>query len=266
MKEHCISVKELFEKYGNHLTYCEISTEDDDERSYYDLVDKRDHGILCMDGESCEVLQEGKDLVVLFNDGLTFCLTQEEYAVAVFQPVRRLGDIPVGDEFMIGEDSFIVLEQTDGRTFVISGDVLLTDQVFGKTPDYKVSDLRTAAETKIQPKIEAAVGAENVLEHVVDLVTVDMQRDFGTLNCKVRPFTFDEARKYNDLLVNKELDDWTWTCTPWSVEKRGWSSSVAYVMRGGDLDYSDCVCIHSIRPVMWLNGNIEVLTERRTRG
>lgn len=254
MRKECISVKALYEKFGEHLTYCDISTEDDGEQSFYDLVDKKNRGFLCMDGESCEVLQESDGIVVLLNDGVTFCLTQEEYAVTSFH-LEYLADVPVGGEFMIGEESFIVLEQADCKTFVVSKGFMLEDQVFGDTPDYKESELRKKIEAEIQPKIEAEVGTENILEHVVDLVTVDMQHDFGTLNCKVRPFTFDEARKYNDLLVNKELDDWTWTCTPWSVEERGWGSSVAYVIRGGGLNHGDCGYNRGVRPVMWLKNN-----------
>ena len=257
MKRQCISVKTLYKKYGDHLTYCDISTGNDDENVWYDLVDKRNRGIMCMDGESCEVLLEANGIVILLNDGVTFCLTQEEYAVANFH-WECLADVPVGDEFLIGEDRFIVLDREDGKTFAVSKGFMLKDQVFGDTPDYKESELRKKIEAEIQPKIEAKVGAENILEHVVDLVTVDMQRDFGTLICKVRPFTFDEARKYNDLLVNKELNDWTWTCTPWSVKKRGWSSSVACVGRDGNLGSDSCGCDIGVRPVMWLKNGILV--------
>ncbi len=170
----------------------------------------------------------------------------------------KLKEVAVGGEFKIGADSFIVLDQEDGKTFVVSKGFMLESQAFGDTPDYRESKLRNRIEAEIQPKIEARVGAENILEHVADLVTMDMQHDFGTLNCKVRSFTFDEARKYNDLLANKDLDSWTWTCTSWSVEDRGWNLAVVCVWQDGV--FSDCRCHNcgGVRPVMWLNGNIEI--------
>lgn len=175
--------------------------------------------------------------------------------------MKKLKNLPVGGEFLIGEDCFIVLDQEDDKTFVVSKNHMLKNQMFGYTLDYKESELRKKIEEEIQPKIEAEVGAENILEHVVDLVTVDMKRDFGTLNCKVRPFTFDEARKYNDLLVNKELDDWTWTCTPWTRKESGWGNAVACIWRLGDLDYGSGDCGDGVRPVMWLKNGILVRKE-----
>ena len=71
--------------------------------------------------------------------------------------------------------------------------------------------------------------------HDLDLTSVDMQIEFEPVNCKVRPLTFDEARKYNNLLANKELPDWYWTCTPWSTEERGWAHSIAVVAPSGDI-------------------------------
>ena len=103
------------------------------------------------------------------------------------------------------------------------------------------------------------VGADNVVEHEVDLTSVDMQNEFGTCICKVRPITFDEARKYNDLLVNKDLPDWYWTCTPWSTNERGWHWSVAVVCPSGDFDCSNHYDFgRGVRPFCILKSNIFV--------
>lgn len=81
------------------------------------------------------------------------------------------------------------------------------DKTFGSTRDYGKSSLKNLIETEIQPVIEKEVGAENLVGHYVDLTSVDMQQEFESFKCKVRPITFDEAREYNDLLVNGDLDD-----------------------------------------------------------
>ena len=90
------------------------------------------------------------------------------------------------------------------------------------------------------------------------IATVDMQRKDSVLHAKVRPLTFDEARKYNDLLVNKDLPDWYWTCTAWSTEERGWGNSVAVVSPSGffyDCNCNDCI---GVRPFCILKSNIFV--------
>ena len=113
------------------------------------------------------------------------------------------------------------------------------DVVFDRnTKDYNKSSLKKLIESDIQPIIEKAVGAENLIEHTVNLASVDMQHEYEDCVCKVRPITFDEAREFNDLLVNKSLKDWGWTCTPWSTRERGCDYSIAVVSPSGGINYS----------------------------
>ena len=172
--------------------------------------------------------------------------------------VVELGTLNAGAVFKIAEHDFIVLEQQEGQTAVISKAFMAEDIVFGESKDYKTSNIKEVIERDIQPIIENAVGAENLVEHEVDLTSVDMQNEYGTYGCKVRPITFDEARKYNDLLVNKELSDWWWTCTPWSTEERGWKYSMAVVAPSGNVD-DYCYYVSSgVRPFCILKSNIFV--------
>lgn len=169
----------------------------------------------------------------------------------------KLSTLEHGAVFLIGNDEFIVLDQSEA-TIVISKRFLAENVRFGGTPDYKVSNLRKVIENDILPKIEAEVGADNILNNEVDLTTVDGQKDFGSLVCKARPCTFDEARKYNDLIVNEELDDWTWTCTPWSTSERGWDYSVAVVGQRGNFDGSCGDNVFGVRPILYLKSSIFV--------
>lgn len=173
----------------------------------------------------------------------------------------KLSALKPGQSFLIGNDEFIVLDQfVDGseETLVISKQFLAENVEFGSTPDYKESNLRKVIEVDILPKIEAEIGAENIFQRKADLTTVDMQKDFGDVVCKARPLTFDEARKYNDLIVNPDLDDWSWTCTPWSTGERGWDYSVAFVLpRGGLVNYY-CGNGRGVRPVLYLKSSIFV--------
>ena len=124
--------------------------------------------------------------------------------------------------------------------------------------DYNTSNLKKVIETDIQPIIEKYVGADNIVEHEVDLTSVDMQTEFNSCKCKVRPITFDEARKFNNLLVNDDLDDWWWTCTPWSTEKRGYKYSISVVSPSGGVDNGICNSNDGVRPFCILKSNIFV--------
>lgn len=166
-----------------------------------------------------------------------------------------------GDTFKIGDHDFIVLFQDDftKTTRVISKGFMAENIEFDEdTRDYSKSNLRKVIEEDIQPIIEAEVGAENIVEDSVDLTSVDMQHEFESCTCKVRPITFDEARKYNDLLVNNELNDWWWTCTPWSTAERGWKYSIAVVASSGDVDRGLCNGGRGVRPFCILKSNIFV--------
>ena len=176
-------------------------------------------------------------------------------------PANRveLSTLNPGETFKIGEYDFIVLEQKQGQTVVISKGFMTENVTFDEySRNYNESSLKKLIESDIQPIIEDAVGADNLVEHEVDLTSVDMQNEFGACKCKVRPITFDEARQYNDLLVNENLDDWWWTCTPWSTEKRGYEYSIAVVSPSGYFSYDRCSNFSGVRPFCILKSNIFV--------
>lgn len=171
----------------------------------------------------------------------------------------QLSTLNPGEIFKIGEYDFIVLEQCEERTAVISKGFMAGNVKFDEdSKNYKESNLKKVIENLIQPVIEKEVGSKNLIEHEVDLTSVDMQDEFAGFKCKVRPITFDEARLYNNLLVNKNLNDWWWTCTPWSTEDRGWKYSIAVVAPSGYV--YDCLCnyCHGVRPFCILKSNIFV--------
>lgn len=173
----------------------------------------------------------------------------------------QLSELQPGETFKIGEHDFIVLEQNgcSGTTNVISKGFMSEDIVFDDdTKDYNNSNLKKIIEENIQPAIEAGVGVGNIIEQVVSLTSVDMQGEFKPCYCKVRPITFDEARKYNNLLVNKDLDDWWWTCTPWSTADRGWKRTITVVSPSGIIYFGNCINFVVVRPFCILKSNIFV--------
>lgn len=171
----------------------------------------------------------------------------------------ELSTLTPGDVFEIGKNDFIVLERMGSKTKVISKNFMAENIVYDEdSRDYNESNLKRVIEDEIQPIIESEVGEENLFEHMVELTSVDMQHEFFDRNYKVRPITFDEARKYNNLLPNKDLDDWWWTCTPWSTAERGWKYGITVVSSAGHFGGNDCSISRGVRPVCILKSNIFV--------
>ena len=171
----------------------------------------------------------------------------------------RLSELDPGDVFKIGEHDFIVLKHDFDTTTVISKGFMAENVVFDEdTRDYNKSNLKKVIESEIQPIIESEVGSENLVEHEVELTSVDMQNEFCNCSCKVRPITFDEAREYNNLLADKILDDWWWTCTPWSTADRGLKYSITVVSPSGNFFNGICYISIGVRPVCILKSNIFV--------
>lgn len=171
----------------------------------------------------------------------------------------RLGSLKPGETFKIREHDFIVLDHENGTTKVISKNFMRKNVVFDNDcRDYKKSNLRKVLENEILPVIAAEVDKSNIVAHTVDLTSVDMQKEFEPCECLVRPLTFDEVREYNDLLVNKELNDWWWTCTSWSTEERGWKYRITVVSPSGYISRRDCYYNGCVRPFCIFKSNIFV--------
>ena len=169
-----------------------------------------------------------------------------------------LSEVKPGETINTHFGTVLVLEHTEEGTKVITKGLFEQDKEFGPNTDYKDSYVQQLCEGKIYDTFAKEFGADNIVEHEVDLVSVDMQQDYGKVNCRVRTLTFDEARKYNDMLVNEELEDWYWLCTPWSVPRRGWKYSVTVVSPSGGICNISYNNIGGVRPFCILKSNIFV--------
>ncbi len=192
-----------------------------------------------------EILQKAKELVELLEK-------QEEADKVALSMLKR------GDVFQTtGKRKYKVLEQYGDTTKIISLDLVKENVEFGDTSDYKTSNVKKLCDTEILKDFEEEFGAENVETHTADIITADGQK-LGTVDCKIRPITFDEAREYTDITPNNDLNDWYWTLSPWSTEERGWKKSITIVSPSGYFlgnVYDGGVCV---RPVCILKSNIFV--------
>lgn len=192
-----------------------------------------------------EILKKAKELVEL--------LEKQEKTCRV-----RLSELNPGDIFQTtGKRKYKVLEQCGDTTKIISLDLVKENVKFGDNTDYNKSNVKKMCDTEILKDFEEEFGAENIEEHTVDIITVDGQK-IGVVKCKVRPLTFDEARKYTELTPNDELDDSYWTCSAWSTVERGWKYALAVVSPSGNIRSSGCLNSNGVRPVCILKSNLFV--------
>jgi hypothetical protein len=194
-----------------------------------------------------------KEAIKLVEKALEILKSEEKKEKVV------LSSLKPGETFMIGEHEFIVLEQSYGMTNVISKNLMAENVRFdGDTRDYNKSALKWYIEKEIRPIILENVGAGNLVEHSVALTSVDNQNEFDNCICEIRPITFDEAREYNDLLVNEDLPDCYWTLTPWSTAERGWKYCISVVSPSGYIFSNLCGIFNGVRPFCILKSNIFV--------
>lgn len=193
-----------------------------------------------------EILQKAKELVEL--------LEKQEEAGKV-----RLSELNPGDIFQTtGKRKYKVLEQYTEYTRIISLGFVKENVKFDNgTTDYNKSSLKKLCDTEILKDFEGEFGEENIETDIVDLIAVDGQK-IGETECKVRPLTFDEARKYTDLTPNNKLNDYYWTCSTWSTEERGWKYAHAVVSPSGNIGSNYCSLSGGVRPVCILKSNLFV--------
>lgn len=192
-----------------------------------------------------EILQKAKELVELLEK-------QEETGKIELSTLKR------GEVFQTtGKRKYKVLEQYGDTTKIISLDLVKENAKFGDNTDYNKSNVKKLCDTEILKDFEEEFGAENIEEHTADIITVDGQK-VGSVKCKIRPITFDEVRKYTDIMPNQYLDDWYWALSPWSTEERGWKSRMPVVSPAGRIYSYNYGNSGGVRPVCILKSNIFV--------
>ena len=175
-----------------------------------------------------------------------------------FEAKVELSTLKAGDVFETSFGEMIVLDNSDGKTTVITKGFVKDKLKFdSESPNFAESEISEYLSDEVLEMFEEEFGSENLVEHTTDVISVDMQK-YESYTGKVRLLTFDEARKYNELIVNKELDRWYWTMTPWSTAERGWKYSVAVVSPSGFVSGRYCDDYFGVRPVCILKSNIFV--------
>lgn len=156
--------------------------------------------------------------------------------------------LKAGEIFKADNVEYIVLEQlADNQTAIIKKELLEDTMEFGSDNNWKTSSIREFLNGEYVEEIEKVFGKDKIVEHMVDLLSMDGLDDYGTSTDKVSMLTIDQYRKYRKTLGGN-LDSWWWLVTPDSTPSGDSASFVRGVGSDCRIGYGGCVCVEGVRP------------------
>ena len=177
--------------------------------------------------------------------------------------IVKLSDLKPKDEFKIGDEVFIVLEQTEHGTRVISKDFAYCRVKFGNNSDWRVSLIRKTLNNEYYKKIVSFIGEKNILPMDRDLISLDGLDDYGTCIDDISLLTIAEYKKYHKILgLKSNYSDWWWLITPTSTPSNNRARGVCFVLSSGVLSWYDCGYPGGVRPFLNLESSISVLLNK----
>lgn len=115
--------------------------------------------------------------------------------------------------FNIGGIEFIKVTEENGEVSAVAKDLVFRSE-FGKNNNFGESEILEKLNKEILPKIAEAIGEENILEHEVDLTSLDGLKTYGSIKSKISIPTFDFYRANVDVFDKHKVDTWWWLATP----------------------------------------------------
>ena len=159
---------------------------------------------------------------------------------------EKFRGLKIGDTFELAELTWKILDRTD------KGIVCLAERIkdsfnFGLNNDWKESSLRKYLNKDFYENLVNEIGEDHVVTFERDLISLDGQKEYGKCEDKVSIISFDEYRKYRELIPNAEY--WWWTLTPDSTKCNGDTSWIRIVSPSGDVVNSSCNRSGGVRPL-----------------
>ena len=171
----------------------------------------------------------------------------------------KLSELTQYDHFLDedGEEYILCKLFENGTASVLRADLLDKKMRFGKNNNWAESDWREYLNGEYLEVLEQKIGSDNIVEHKVDLTSMDGFDDYGYTMDKVAIRTFDEFRE-----TSKGVglaDDLEWLATPNQTPSRGDTSCVRIVNDDGNVSYNGCGWgSYGVRPFFFLKSSIVV--------
>ena len=200
---------------------------------------KKQDNYLCINGKKIELTEE-----------------QLKQLGVVNEPIATLSDD--GKTAKIGEYEFIVLKKNEETVELLLKDITKKRTFDSNCNNFAESEIREEL-NKFADKLIVLVGKDNIVEHTVDLTTMDGLKDYGSCDCLVSLLTFDKARENIELLDEYKLGCWWWLATAFSTPKHKIEYSVCCVSPFGSIsDNGYYYGNYGVRPFCILKSNIFV--------
>lgn len=195
-----------------------------------------------------------RDYICLNNQRVMLTKEQVSKIRKIFNTQERLGDVSVGDVFTIGELEFVVLEHAKETTAVIFNGLVGDDIAFGKTNDFRTSNVRNICNAFAYEICTALGTSEPLVEHTVDLTAADGLKDYGKMKLFVSLLTTELYRRYVDILDRYKVGNW-WLATAFSAPTHGNTNWVNVVASSGCIANFSCYKKYGVRPFCILNSD-----------
>lgn len=144
-----------------------------------------------------------------------------------------------GTAFDYAGQSWILLENDDGRTLCLSKDIIET-RAFdkGNCNNFAVASSKEYLNgAYLDNLLEDVNGPNAFLTTELDLTTDDGLKDYGTCTVTIFLLTVDQYRRNRDVIPN--ADDWWWLSTAFSTKSNGYESLARLVITDGTLDWNN---------------------------
>ena len=152
-----------------------------------------------------------------------------------------------GDEWI-----FLYCETETGNAGILKKEPLTTMK-FGEDNNYNGSAVDRYLTNTYLKELERKFGADNIVEHEVDLLSLDGENDYGKITRKVSIPTLDVYR-YNKKAIKKYIKEWWWLATPNSTPSGYGSDGVRCVDSDGRVGYRWCGSgLGAVRPFVFLS-------------
>lgn len=173
----------------------------------------------------------------------------------------KLSEIINGKTFKIGDVEFIKFSEENGEVTAVVKDIVFRSE-FGKNNKFGESKILERLEKDVLPKIVEAVGEENILEHEVDLTSLDGLKTYESLKSKISIPTFDFYRANVKIFDKHKVDSWWWLATPDTTPEHLNDTWFSCVSPGGFINYYYYNSKRGVRPVLKFVSSIFVSREK----
>lgn len=177
----------------------------------------------------------------------------------LFDKKVKLASVPVGETFKIGDEEWIVLEQSGDTTAVLKKDLLPGSHKFdNNTNNFAKSEIYSFLNDEYYVRLAALIGTNNICEHTVDLTADDGLKDYKKCKAYVSLLTCELYRKYTDIMLKYNPEQWWWLATAYSTPTRGYNELTRYVCIDGTLHIGYRNYNGGVRPFCILKSCCEV--------